>query len=101
MGKIDVLDLDISIARYIYKGITGYILKNEKMAFPTAPDYDFFKNLTEDTTLEERVKEWHVLLHEIAEKFNTLTKRYNISITDEEIKEAFDSLAKVYRWLWI
>ena len=48
MGKIDVLDLDNSIARYIYKGETGYIIKNEKMAFPTAPSYDFFENFTED-----------------------------------------------------
>lgn len=48
MGKIDVLDLDNSIARYIYKGITGYIIKNEKMAFPSAHSYDFFENLTED-----------------------------------------------------
>ena len=56
MGKIDVLDLDISIARYIYKGITGYIIKNEKMAFPTAPRYDFFENLTEDAILEEPIK---------------------------------------------
>ena len=101
MGKIDVLDLDISIARYIYKGITGYITQNEKMAFPTAPSYDFFENLTEDATLDERVKEWHILLHEIADKFLRLTKRYHISATDEEIKDAFDSLAKVYRCLWI
>lgn len=100
MGKIDVLDLDISIARYIYKGITGYIKENEKAVFPTAPRYDFFENLTEDASLEERVKEWHILLHEIAEKFNLLTKRYHISATDEEIKDAFDSLAKVYRYLW-
>lgn len=101
MGKIDVLDLDISIARYIYKGITGYIIKNEKTAFPTAPSYDFFDNLTEDTTLEERVKEWHILLHEIADKFLRLTKRYHISATDEEIKDTFDSPAIVYRYLWI
>ena len=101
MGKIDVLDLDISIARYIYKGITGYIIKNEKMAFPTAPSYDFFENLTEDATLDERVKEWHITLHHVADKFNTLTKRYHISATDEEIKDAFRSLAKVYRYLWI
>ena len=101
MGKIDVLDLDISIAKYIYKGITGYIIQNEKMAFPTAPDYTFFENLTENATLEERVKEWHIILHEIADKFLSLTKRYHISATDEEIKDAFDSLAKVYRYLWI
>lgn len=101
MGKIGVLDLDISIANYIYKGITGYIMQNEKMAFPTAPSYDFFENLTEDATLEERVKEWHILLHEIADKFLRLTKRYHISATDEEIKDTFESLAKVYRWLWI
>ena len=56
MGKIDVWDLDVSIANYIYKGITGYIIKNEKMAFPTAPSYDFFENLTENATLDERVK---------------------------------------------
>lgn len=43
MGKIDVLDLDISISRDIYKGITGYIIKNEKMAFSTAPDYTFLR----------------------------------------------------------
>ena len=101
MGKIDVLDLDISIARYIYKGITGYIIQNEKMAFPTAPSYDFFENLTEDATLEERVKEWHIILHHVTDKFLRLTKRYHISVTDEEIKDAFDSLAKVYRYLWI
>ena len=44
MGKIDVLDLDVSIARYIYEGITGYIMQNEKMTFPTSPDYTFFEN---------------------------------------------------------
>ena len=101
MGKIDVLDLDISIAKYIYKGIKGYILKNEVMAFPTAPSYDFFENLTENATLEERVKEWHIILHEIAEKFNTLANnRYN-GTADEEIEDAFDSLKKVFRYLWI
>ena len=101
MGKIDVLDLDISIAKYIYKGIKGYILKNEVMAFPTAPDYTFFENLNENATLEERVKEWHIILHEIAEKFNTLANnRYN-GITDEEIEDAFDSLKRVFRYLWI
>ena len=101
MGKSDVLDLDISIANYIYKGINGYIVKNEVMAFPTAPDYTFFENLTENATLEERVKEWHIILHEIAEKFKTIANnRYN-GITNEEIVEAFDSLKRVFRYLWI
>ena len=101
MGKIDVLDLDISIAKYIYKGINEYIVKNEVMAFPTAPDYTFFENLNENATLEERVKEWHIILHEIAGKFNTLANnRYN-GVTDEEIEDTFDSLKKVFRYLWI
>ena len=71
------------------------------MAFPTAPDYTFFENLTENATLEERVKEWHIILHEIAEKFKTIANnRYN-GITDEEIVDAFDSLKRVFRYLWI
>ena len=97
MGKIDVLDLDISIARYIYKGIKGYIKENETATFPTAPDYD---DIPVDD-LEKRVKRWHVELNEIAEKFNLLTKRYDTHVTDEEIKGAFDSLEKVFRYLWI
>ena len=101
MGKIDVLDLDISIAKYIYKGLKKYIKRNQKAVFPTAPDYGFFETLTENATLEERVKEWHIILHEIAEKFNTLANnRYN-GITDEEIEDAFDSLKKVFKYLWI
>ena len=101
MGKIDVLDLDISIANYIYKGITGYIKQNEKMAFPTAPEYAFFENLNENATLEERVKEWHIILHEIAEKFKTIANnRYN-DIAKEEIEDAFGSLKRVFRYLWI
>ena len=101
MGKIDVLDLDISIANYIVKGINQYIIKNESAVFPTAPDYTFFENLTENATLEERVKEWHIVLNEIAEKFNTLANnRYN-GTTDEEIEDAFNSLKRVFRYLWI
>ena len=99
MGKIDVLDLDISIARYIYKGITGYIMKNEKMATPTATRYDFFENLTEDATLEERVKEWHIILHEIAEKFDKISNEYKAS--EEDVNDAFDELKRVYKGLWI
>ena len=101
MGKIDVLDLDISIAKYIYKGITSYILHNESAAFPTAPDYTFFENLTENATLEERVKEWHIILHEIAEKFNALANNKYNGVTDEEIEDAFNSLKKVYKFLWV
>ena len=101
MGKIDVLDLDISIASYIYKGITSYILHNESATFPTAPDYTFFENLTEKATLEERVKEWHILLHEVADKFKTLSKRRDVSCTDDEIADAFELLKKVYKYLWI
>ena len=101
MGKIDVLDLDVSIAKYIYKGITSYILHNESAAFPTAPNYVFFENVSKDATLEERVKEWHIILHEIAEKFNALANnRYN-GVTDEEIEDAFNSLKKVYKFLWL
>ena len=101
MGKIDVLDLDVSIAKYIYKGITSYILHNESAAFPTAPDYTFFENLTKEATLEERVRAWHIVLHEVADKFQTLSKRYNVSCTDDEIADAFESLKKVYKHLWI
>ena len=99
MGKIDVYDLDNSIARYIANGIKQYITVNEKATFPTAPDYDFFKNLTKDATLEERVKEWHILLHEISEKFNDIAKDYKA--TQEEINDAFDALKRVFKRLWI
>lgn len=97
MGKIDVLDLDISIANYSYKGIKGYIKENEKAAFPTASNYD---DIDADD-LEARVKRWRTELNEIAKKFLRLTKRINENITDEEIAEAFDSFKGVFRLLWI
>jgi hypothetical protein len=101
MGKIDVWDLDVSISKYICKGLKKYIKENEKAAFPTAPNYTFFENLNENATLEERVKEWHIILHEIAEKFKTFANNKYNGITDEEIEDAFDSLKKVFRYLWI
>lgn len=76
-------------------------MQNEKATFPTAPDYAFFENLTEDATLEERVKEWHILLREVAEKFNAFTKRYDVSFLDEEIENAFNLLKRVFKHLWI
>jgi hypothetical protein len=97
MGKIDVWDLDISIANYIYKGIKGYIKENEKATFPTAPDYDGI----DVDDLETRVKRWHEELNEIAKKFLRLTKRINENISDEEIAGAFDSLKEAFRLLWI
>ena len=73
----------------------------KRWLFQPCPTTLFFENLTEDATLDERVKEWHIILHHVADKFLRLTKRYRISATDEEIKDAFNSLAKVYRYLWI
>ena len=101
MGKMDVLDLDISIAKYICKGLKMYIKENENAVFPTAPDYCFFEGLTENATLEERVKAWHILLNEIADKFDALSKVCDNGSCDSEIELAFDLLKKVYKYLWI
>ena len=97
MGKIDVLDLDVSIANYICKGIKGYIKQNSKARFPTAPTY---KDIPNDN-LSERVKRWHTELSELASKFNKVSKNREHSVTEEEIADAFDMLKKVFRYLWI
>lgn len=99
MGKIDVLDLDISIAKYICKGLKKYIKENEKAVFPTAPDYTFFEGLSKDTSLEDRVKEWHLVLNKVAEKFDKISNEYKAS--EEDVNDAFDELKRVYKGLWI
>lgn len=99
MGKIDVMDLDNSIARYIASGIKQYIKANENSTFPTAPVHIFFENISIDASLEDRVKEWHNILRDIADKFNDIAKGY--TATQEEIDEAFDDLKRVFCLLWI
>lgn len=97
MEKTDVLDLDVSIANYIYKGIKRYIKENEKATFPTAPTYEDVS--VED--LSERVIRWHTELNELADKFNKLAKSRYPNVAKEEIADAFDSLKQVYLNLWI
>ena len=97
MEKTDVLDLDVSIANYIYKGIKRYIKENEKASFPTAPTY---KDISVDN-FAGRVKRWHTELNELADKFNKLAKSRYPNVAKEEIADAFDSLKQVYLNLWI
>ena len=97
MGKIDVYDLDLSIANYIYKGIKGYIKENEKAVVPTAPKYD---DIPVDN-LSERVNKWHVELNAIADKFKKLSKNKYHNVTKQEVNEAFDLLKEAYWYLSI
>ena len=97
MGKIDVWDLDISIANYIYKGIKQYIKENDKAVFPTAPTYDDISN----DELKERVNRWHIELNEVANKFKKLSDYKYHNITENDVNDAFDSLKGVYFLLCI
>ena len=92
MGKIDVWDLDWSIANYIYKGIKQYIKENNKAVFPTAPVYEDIS----DDELDKAVERWHIELNEIANKFKKLYKNKYPSITENDVNDAFDSLKEVY-----
>ena len=95
MSKIDVYDLDNSIASYISSGLKQYINVNEKTGLPTAPKYAEIP----DKNLKERVKRWHKELSELAETFNEISKDYNAS--QEKIDSAFDKLKKIFKHLWI
>ena len=97
--SVDVFDFNSAVAEFISVGLRKYIEENKKAIFPTAPMPPILYVSTEESSLEERMTEWHTIIENLANKFDALSKEYHPRQEDMDV--AFDELKRVYAYLWI